>query len=156
MSDRFRFFPVTSGELGPGTHGIEDAHAVDEAPGVVVLAGSRELAVRITAALNAEDRRARGAGSVTYTAPVGAGLRVRRFATITDADVGRYSVEGLDDAGRPMLGHLQSTLGRIQPIDVGKRVYRTLGEELAPGGPRPWIMSVENDAQRDARLAVDE
>lgn len=62
----------------------------------------------------------------------------RPFYTIQLGDVGRIDVRGPD--GR--LWYLRDCLGRVQLVDVGKRVY-----EVAPG-----VLQAENDAQRAERL----
>lgn len=55
-----------------------------------------------------------------------------------------------DDVGREVLGNfwrVSDIMGRVQAIDVGKRVYRV------PDGQGGHVLQVENDDQRNARLA---
>ena len=59
------------------------------------------------------------------------------FRTITKADVGCFVFEAFGRKWYP-----QSFIGRVLPIDIGKRVY-LVGD----------ILQVENNQQRDARQA---
>lgn len=59
------------------------------------------------------------------------------YYTIERDDIGRSYIEAFGKTWR-----LADVIGRVQPLDVGKRVYQ-----------RDGVLSVENDQQRDARLA---
>lgn len=61
----------------------------------------------------------------------------RPFYTLTENDVGRAAVRAF---GKVWMA--STFIGRVLPGDVGKRVYQ-VGD----------IVQVENDQQRDARLA---
>ena len=63
--------------------------------------------------------------------------------TITEADVGRSHIP----KACPCCGHRQpivisGLMGRVLPIDIGKRIYDVGG-----------VLQVENNEQRDKRLA---
>jgi hypothetical protein len=75
-------------------------------------------------------------------APLTAGEDIR-YHTLTREDVGRAV---LDLWGRKW--SVQSFMGRILPGDVGKRVYRVPMDDRSG-----YILQVENDSQRDTRLA---
>lgn len=60
------------------------------------------------------------------------------YYTITDTDVSQPSIRAFGK-----VWSVSDFIGRILKRDVGKRVYQ-----------RGWIVQVENDAQRDARLAT--
>jgi hypothetical protein len=59
------------------------------------------------------------------------------YCVIERDDIGRAYIEAFGKAWR-----LADVIGRVQPIDVGKRVYL-----------RGGVLQVENNEQRDARLA---
>lgn len=65
------------------------------------------------------------------------------IATIRKSDVGKH---GLRRAGREIIP-MGDAIGRIQAIDVGKRVYRVPTDDGTS-----YVIQVENDEQRDARL----
>lgn len=66
------------------------------------------------------------------------------FYTITEADVGRSSIP--TTAG---FISVADVIGRVQAIDVGKRLYRVRCDDPAGG----WIWQCESERQRDERLA---
>lgn len=75
-------------------------------------------------------------------APLAEGEDIK-FHTLTREDVGR-TILHLWGKGWLVSGFM----GRILPGDVGKRVYRTPMDDRSG-----YILQVENDAQRDERLA---
>lgn len=64
------------------------------------------------------------------------------FYTITKEDIGNSVIRTPECAI-----YLTEFMGRVRRIDVGKRLYR-VGDNK--GG---WLWQVENDRQRDQRLA---
>lgn len=135
--------------IAMGTHHHPVGWTVDLAAGTapetgdqVHLRSPREARV-FTLGLRSADRVRR----VTLLRPVGADSPYRYFASITADDVGRSSVVGRDDNGLLIRQSIYDVMGLIQRSDVGKRVYRQLEAD------GKWIMSVENDTQRDLRLS---
>lgn len=69
------------------------------------------------------------------------------FYTITEADLGKGT---LPTTAGPI--HVADVIGRVQAIDVGKRLYRVQCDDPAAG----WIWQCESDRQRDERLGRSE
>jgi hypothetical protein len=74
----------------------------------------------------------------------------RVFYTIRPEDVGK----GIIDTEIGPIA-VSDVLGRVQPGDVGKRLYRVPTDGGLPDQPLLWYWQAENNQQRDARLARD-
>jgi hypothetical protein len=67
----------------------------------------------------------------------------RVFYTITESDIGKAVI--MTEIGAI---NVASCIGRVLPIDVGKRLFRITGRLSGE-----WIWQAENNKQRDERLA---
>jgi hypothetical protein len=72
----------------------------------------------------------------------------RVFYTITQADIGNQLIP--TEIGSVYTGNV---IGRVQPGDVGKRLYRVPTDGGISGQSASWIWQCESESQRDARLA---
>lgn len=68
----------------------------------------------------------------------------RHIATIEEQDIGKTMIVRGQGSRLSLKIHLGSAIGRVQPRDVGKRIY------IAPGGAQ-----VENDEQMAQRLRLN-
>ncbi len=67
------------------------------------------------------------------------------YYTITHGDIGKPAITAFGHAWT-----VTDWIGRILPGDVGKRVYRVSNDDDLG---QSYILQVENNEQRDARIA---